>query len=136
MVCQGLPPRSFVLPILATHLLFVAIAFAIPFLAGAFPLKATLIIASLLYVFTAPTTVVVTLGMARLSHSHFGPIPFKVACRRGGYIYGVFAGSILGSHYWGTPGAIAAALAFFGGGWLLGNKVGAILWARLQTDPK
>jgi len=74
--------------------------------------------------------------MSRLSDPKLGPVAFTTACRRAGYIFGAFTGAIVGSHYWGTRGAVAVGIALFATGWILGNQIGALLKTRLWLDPR
>ena len=126
--------RKFIVWILTIHSLFATVMFGILIWVQAIPLKAGSIVGALLFIFSAPTTTLVALWLAKRSNWRDGLVTTRVACRRAGYIYGAFAGAILGAHYWGNTGAIALGLALFFAGWFGGSQIGVFVWARIKLS--
>ena len=124
---------GFIALILAVHLLVASLAFGVVALVGALPLRAAFIVGAILFASGGPVTALVTGSLARGCQWDQGLISTQVACSRAGYIYGAFAGAIIGSHFGKLPGGIAGGLALFLLGRLAGNRLGGILWARLNA---
>jgi hypothetical protein len=124
--------RKFITWILVIHFLLAGILFGVTIVVQAIPPQAGLIVASLLFLTIAPTTIIVAALQSSRSNWTNGLAATRVACRRAGYIYGAFSGGILGAHYWGNTGAIALGFALFLVGLYFGNQIGAFAWARIK----
>ena len=119
--------------ILGIHLLFGAAFFSFAVWVGALPPTSALIIASLIFLFTALSSLLATAIIVRTGGN--GPlVGIGVASRRAGYINGAFAGFIVGYHHWGNAGALGLGVAFFLAGRLGGSHIGHFLSARLERS--
>jgi hypothetical protein len=126
--------RKFVALNLAIHLLAIVVLFGVDLAFGAISPIGALIVASVLFS-TNGTAIAVAVFTITRSESKAVKAATIVSCRRAGYLYGTFAGGILGAHFWGTQGAIAVAAASFILGWYSGTRLGRFLWARIALIP-
>jgi hypothetical protein len=124
--------RRFVTCTLAIYFAFSLIFFASVTLTGALPAGSGMIIAALLFFLTAPSTLLATLRYIRRPDPKDGLVATRVAFRKAGYINGAFAGFIIGAHYWGNVGGVAAMIVLVLAGWYAGDTIANYIWPRLS----